>query len=383
MGAGKVATRTTAAKSSFAIGVERFSRSARAFATTAENWDRDLFLLGTPGGVVDLRTGRMRAADPADRITKLAAVAPSTNTGCPRWIKFLHEATKGDEGLIRFLKQMCGYSLTGDTREHALFFVHGDGGNGKGVFINTITKILGEYATTAAMDTFTAGYGSRHPTELASLHGARLVTASETEEGRAWAEARIKALTGGDRISARFMRQDFFEFDPRFKLIIVGNHRPTLANVDEALRRRMNFIPFTNKPKAKDRQLEAKLNEEWPGILRWMIEGCLDWQANGLVRPDVVQAATDSYFGDQDLLGQWLDECCDADPGNNHKWDRSADLFSSWRAYAEKAGEREGSAKSLSEALQKRGFVKGKGTGGVRIFRGLRLRHVQEHHLSR
>ncbi len=126
-----------------------------------------------------------------------------------------------------------------------------------------------------------------------------------------------------------------------------------------------------------------KLQGEWPGILRWMIDGCLDWQANGLVRPDAVAEATERYFGDQDLLGQWLDEACDAEPGNNHKWERSADLFASWRTYAENAGEREGSAKSLSEALQKRGFIKSRGTGGGRIFRGLRLRQAPEHHSSR
>ena len=383
VGAKKDSTKATAAKSSFALGVERFSRSARPFATTADGWDRDNFLLGTPGGTVDLHSGKLRQADAKDRITKTTAVAPAPVASCPLWLKFMHEATAGDDDLMRFLQQVCGYALTGDTREHALFFVHGDGGNGKGVFVNSVTKILGDYATTAAMDTFVSGYGSRHPTELASLHGARMVTASETEEGRAWAEARIKSLTGGDRIAARFMRQDFFEFDPRFKLLIVGNHRPTLANVDEALRRRMNFVPFVNKPRVKDRELEVKLQGEWPGILRWMIDGCLDWQANGLVRPDAVAEATERYFGDQDLLGQWLDEACDAEPGNNHKWERSADLFASWRTYAENAGEREGSAKSLSEALQKRGFIKSRGTGGGRIFRGLRLRQAPEHHSSR
>ena len=160
--------------------------------------------------------------------------------------------------LQRFLQQMAGYCLTGDISEHALFFVYGTGGNGKGVFLNTVAGILGDYAATAAMDTFTASQGDRHPTDLAMLRGARLVTAAETEEGRAWAESRIKQLTGGDPITARFMRQDFFTFQPAFKLVIVGNHKPVLRNVDEAARRRFNIIPFTRKPPKPDQAARGK-----------------------------------------------------------------------------------------------------------------------------
>ena len=146
--------------------------------------------------------------------------------------------------MMRFLQQIVGYCLTGDTREHALFFIYGPGGNGKSVFLNTVSAIIGDYATTAAMDTFVASKSDRHPTDLAGLRGARLVAASETEEGRAWAEAKIKAITGGDPISARFMRQDFFTYRPQFKLVIVGNHKPVLKNVDDAAERRFNIIPF-------------------------------------------------------------------------------------------------------------------------------------------
>lgn len=147
------------------------------------------------------------------------------------------------------------------------------------------------------MDTFTASRGGdKHPTDLAMLHGARVVTATETEEGRQWAEARIKAMTGGDPVTARFMRQDFFTYLPAFKLMIAGNHKPGLANVDEAARRRFNIVPFSHKPPKPDRELEKKLQAELPAILRWMIEGCLDWQAHGLIRPQVVIDATADYF---------------------------------------------------------------------------------------
>ena len=366
--------RYVTSKTSFAGGVERFSRSAEAFRVEAEYWDRDPFLLGTPGGTVDLRTGRLRAADPLDGITRQTAVAPAAQADCPRWRQFLDESTGGDAELQRFLQQWCGYSLTGDTREHALAFLFGLGGNGKSVFVNAVSGIAGDYHTTAAMETFTNSGGSGHPTELAMLRGARLVTASETEEGRAWAEARIKALTGGDRISARFMRQDFFTFLPAFKLMIVGNHMPALRNVDDAARRRFNLVPFTHKPAKPDRELEAKLRAEWPGILQWMIDGCLDWQDNGLVRPTSVSEATRAYFEAQDVLSQWLADECDIDIGNTYRWETSATLFEAWTRYAKEAGETSGTRKSFADAMKSRHFEVHKGTGGARTFRGIRLK---------
>jgi putative DNA primase/helicase len=291
-----------------------------------------------------------------------------------RWEKFLEETTGNDRELIRYLQQWAGYSLTGDTKEHALVFVYGGGGNGKSVFLNTISGIIGEYGIVAAMDTFTASKDTKHPTDLAMLRGARMVTASETEEGRAWAEARIKQMTGGDEISARFMPQDFFTFKPQFKLTIVGNHKPVLQNVDDAARRRFNII--TRKPATPDRELEQKLKAEWPAILRWMILGCLDWQKHGLVRPDSIVQATEEYFNDQDLFGQWLDECGDVERDNPHKWESAAELFKSWKEYAETAGERPGTTKSLA-ALVSRGFAKKRVTGGRTAYVGVRLKRLR------
>jgi putative DNA primase/helicase len=271
-------------KASTAAGVERFARADRAFAVTAEYWDKDPLLLGTPGGTVDIRDGKLRPAQQLDYITKTTLCAPAAFAECPIWRDFLGEATRGDAELIRFLQQWCGYSLTGDVREHALLFIFGPGGNGKGVFLNTVTRILGDYATVAAMETFTASKNDHHPTDLAMLRGARLVYVSETEEGRAWAENRIKALTGGDPISARFMRQDFFTYQPQFKLTIIGNHKPVLRNVDDANRRRFNLAPFVFKPETPDLQLQEKLEPEYPAILRWMLDGALDWQEPGSSR---------------------------------------------------------------------------------------------------
>ena len=337
-----------------ASGALKFAAGDRRMAVAIDEWDTDPMLIGTPGGIVDLRTGILAQGDPAQRITKLAGIAPSEKADCPMWLQFLEEATDGDKGLQRFMQQMAGYCLTGQTREHALFFIYGPGGNGKSVFLNILTALLAEYATTSAMTTFTASNIDQHPTELAMLKGARLVSVSETEDGRAWAESRIKQLTGGDKITARFMRQDFFEFTPQFKLVIVGNHQPILRNVDAAARRRFNIIPFVHTPINPDSELESKLKAELPGIMRWAIDGCLDWQANGLVRPEVVLAATDEYFESQDLFGRWFEEQCDI--SDKKAWTATKDLYASWAAYARRSGEEPGDVRRFGPMIARRGL---------------------------
>jgi putative DNA primase/helicase len=183
------------AKASTAAGVEKFAQADPRLATESEQWDRDTWLLATPGGTVDLRTGDLRPARREDLITRQAAVAPApagTATPTPMWSAFLVEATRGDQELIANLQRVAGYCLTGDVSEQALFFIYGAGGNGKGVFINTLTGVFGDYVTVSSMDTFRASRSNRHETDLAMLRGARLVTAQETEEGRAWNEVRIR-----------------------------------------------------------------------------------------------------------------------------------------------------------------------------------------------
>ena len=326
-------------------------------------------MLGTPTGTVDLRTGERVEPRKADLITKVTTVPPADGEPT-RWLQFVREATNGDEDFARFLQQILGYCLTGRTDEHALFFAYGAGKNGKSVFLNTATKIMGDYATTAAMDTFVASKGDRHPTDLARLDGARLVAASETEEGRAWAEARVKQLTGGDRIAARYMRQDFFEFTPRFKLFVVGNFQPALQNVDEATRRRFNILPFVHTPPNPDPTLEDKLASEYGQILSWMIRGAVDWCANGLSRPAIVCAATESYFTEQDLSGQWIEDRCIVREG---AMATPNELFTSWKAYASENGEEAGSQKALAGRLTKRGFRRDRTSMG-RFWRGIELR---------
>lgn len=262
-------------------------RMTRAF----DQWDTNDFELNTPAGIVNLRDGTIRAHSNDDFVTKITAVGPDNSVSIEKWLQFLDEISDGDRELVDYLQRVLGYALTGDIREHALFFAHGGGGNGKGVFFKTVTEIMGSYHRTAAIETFTVQKFARHTTELAALHGARLITASETEEGERWAEARIKQLTAGDEIEARFMRQDSFEFIPKFKLLISGNHKPALRSVDAAIRRRMNLIPFIveiEKRKTVNKSLLEELKPEWPGILAWMIEGTRHWLDNGLMPPAAV-----------------------------------------------------------------------------------------------
>jgi putative DNA primase/helicase len=354
--------------------VERLARSDRRHAATVDQWDRDPWLLNTPAGVVDLRTGTLRAAAREDYCTKITAVAPGGD--CPLWMAILARLTDGDPEYQRHLQSLCGYVLTGITREQAAFFVYGTGANSKSVFLNTFSGLMGDYARTAPIETFLASLSERHPTDLAALQGARLVTAVESEVNRHWDEAKIKVLTGGERIAARFMRQDFFEFVPEFKLILAGNHKPRLHTVDEAMRRRFNLLPFTVTIPAAERDLELadKLRQEWPGILQWAIDGCLAWQREGLKPPAVVQESTTDYLTGEDVLGLYLKDRCKVGQSCHAT---AAVLFASWRDWCARNGEYAGSQKAFSQALETRGFVRVR-SANARLFVGLELRSDDE-----
>lgn len=356
-------------KASVARGAETFAQADPEHAVTSAIWDSDPWMLGTPKGSLNLRTGKLHQPRPSDFITKLTGCNPDSREPS-LWLKFLNDATRGDADMVRYLQRIAGYCLTGLTTEHALFFIYGPGGNGKSVFLNLLVYILGDYAMNAPMDTFTSSKLNAHPTELAMMNGARMVTASETEEGRAWAEARIKALTGGDPITARFMRQDFFTYQPQFKLLFAGNHQPTLHGVDAAMRRRFNMLPFIFRPKEPDLSLEEKLRAEAPRILGWALKGCLDWQLHGLGRPPSVAAATDEYFEEQDLFGTWIEDRCETGPD---LWDLPATLFRSWSNYARDSGEDPGSMVTFSGRLKKHGCRPRK-SAGIRSYRGIRVR---------
>jgi putative DNA primase/helicase len=363
--------RARLASASCTSSVEKLARSDPRHATTTDEWDRDIWLLNTPGGVVDLRDGSLRAHARDDRMTKIATAQPRGS--CPTWLSFLDAATAGDTELQAYLARMVGYCLTGSTQEHALFFLYGTGGNGKSVFINTVASILGDYATHAPMDTFMEARGDRHPTDMAGLRGARLVCSVETEQGRRWAESRIKALTGGDPVSARFMRQDFFQFVPQFKLIVAGNHKPAIRNVDEAMKRRLHLVPFTVTiaPENRDRQLAQKLLAERDGILAWAVRGCLEWLQHGLMPPQSVVDATEEYFDSEDATGRWIAERC---VRHANAKALTIELYADFKEWAELNGEFVGSQRRFADALIARRFERWRNSVGARGFVGLGLK---------
>jgi putative DNA primase/helicase len=354
------------------------ARADARLAVSADCWDCDPWLLNCPGGTVDLRTGEMRAHRRDDLITKLCPVSPGDG-GCPLWETFLARATDGKSELQSYLQRMAGYCATGSTREQSLFFLYGTGGNGKGVFINTITAVLEPYCAVAPIEMLLDSRNSadRHPTDLAGLRGKRLVTAVEVGKGRRWQEEKLKNLTGGDRVTARFMRGDFFEFAPVFKLLIAANHRPSLRSVDEAIRRRLHLVPFvvTIPESERDHDLGEKLKAEWPGILRWIIEGCLAWQREGLNPPAVARRATAEYFGEEDTVGRWIEEHCIL--GIQHDASGKA-LFADWKLWAEAAGEYAGSQKGFGQNLEAREGIARFRTGSERKYLGIRLRTLED-----
>jgi putative DNA primase/helicase len=319
----------------------------------------------------DLHTGIGRAPDPADYITKKSGCpAAPLGTSHPVWTEFLERIAPNPE-LRAFLQRYIGYCCTGVTREHKFAFAYGTGANGKSTFTNTILGIFGDYATVADVGTFIASNHERHPTDLAKLHGYRLVVAQETEKGRRWDESKIKTLTGGDKMTARFMRQDFFDFVPKFKLWIVGNHKPRLDNVDAAMRRRLLLVPFTVQipPEERDPDLAERPKAEWPAILRWALDGCLEWQRIGLAPPKIVTEATDAYFSDQDIIQQWMEDC--TSDGGPFAFTPTSQLFASWKNWCDERNLKPGSGNALSDALDDRGFERKKGGKGVRGFRSI------------
>ena len=269
-----------------------------------------------------------------------------------------------DAAAIRFLQQWGGYNLTGDTRHQVLLFIHGPGGSGKSTAVNTIMAILGDYAVGAATSTLTAKKHEAHPEEIARLHGPRMALASETEKGSQWAESRIKQMTGGDMLTARSMYGSSFNFQPQFKLTIVGNNAPSLTGVGPDMRRRFMILPFDHPPAQKDDTLSDRLKAEWPGILSWLIRGCRDWQAKGLIRPAVLERATEAYFSEQDTFGQWLADCCDQGVGYS---DTTANLYESWSRFAYSNGADPGSKiRAFPETMGQRGFKAAKKVGASR-----------------
>jgi P4 family phage/plasmid primase-like protien len=348
------------------------SRSEPSIPILPNELDSDAWLLNCRNGTLDLRANKLAPHDPQQMITKLCAAEYDPSATCPQWLRFVGDITAGDEALQAYLQKAVGCSLTGDVREHVLFFLYGIGANGKSTFLNTIQEMMGaDYAMKAPPDLLMVKNDS-HPTERADLAGKRVVVCIEAAEGRRLAESLVKEMTGGDKVRARRMREDFWEFDPTHKIWLAANHKPSIRGTDEGIWRRIKLIPFTVVIPAgrQDRGLSTKLKAELPGILNWAVQGCLRWQADGLTEPAAVREATGQYRRQQDLLAGFLAECCIVAPDVRAQ---AATLLATYRKWS---GDDRMSQRRLGEMLTERGFDSAK-IGGLTWRIGIGLREEE------
>jgi putative DNA primase/helicase len=351
-------------------GVLDLAAALEPFAATVADLDADPYLLNVANGTLDLHTLTLRTHDPADRITKVTGAAYRADAQGPTWTAFLARVLP-DEDVRGFLARYVGLGLAGRVLEHVLAILTGTGRNGKGVFYGAVGYALGDYAKTAEPDLFMAREGA-HPTGEMDLLGVRWVVVSESDQGRRLAEATVKRLSGGDRIRARRMRQDFVEFRPSHTPALVTNHLPRVSGDDPALWARLRVVPFgvTIPADEQDPHLADKLELEADAILSWAVQGWAEYQARGLAEPDAVLRATERYQADSDALGRFLAECCILNP---HMWVTVADLFDRWTRWAAEDGTEPMGKRAFGDALDRRGHTVTRGTGGTRIRRGLGL----------
>jgi putative DNA primase/helicase len=329
-----------------------------------EDLDARPWFLNVQNGTIDLRTGRLQPHRREDLITKLAPVSYDPNATAPTFMAFL-ERVQPDEEVRAFLQRAVGYSATGDTSEQCMFINYGGGANGKTTWQEIIAAALGDYAMRAPTEMLLAKPAGGIPNDVARLKGARFVAASETEEGRRLAESRVKDLTGQDTITARYMRAEWFDFKPTHKLYLSTNHKPEIRGTDAAIWRRIRLVPWsvTIPPEEQDKRLPAKLRAELPGILAWIVRGCLEWQRVGLQPPEEVRRATGSYRAEMDVLAAFIDEeCIVAD----HASAAAKALYGAYKAWCEDNGERPESQRRFGSRLKERGFESGRMTTGAR-----------------
>jgi len=279
------------------------AQSLKRFAVKADAFDQNPMLLNVLNGTFELKTGELRPHDQRDRITKICPVEYREDALCPTWLAFLDRIFNGNADLIGFVQRAIGYSLTGSTQEQCFLLLWGEGSNGKSTMLELLRDVLGDYADNASTDALMVSSGRGTENDIAKLKGARLVTASESGEGRRLDEERVKRLTGGDTISARFLYREWFEYRPQFKLWLAVNNRPEVRGTDHAIWRRVRLIPFevVIPDDDQDKELPAKLRAEAPGILRWAVEGCLAWQKEKLNPPKAITSATTEYRSEQNL----------------------------------------------------------------------------------
>jgi putative DNA primase/helicase len=354
-------------------------------AILPDELDRDPWLLNTPAGTVDLKTGKLREHRQSDLISKITGVPYDASAKCPRWVKTLGEIFSGDLDLVGYVQRALGYSLTGVIGEHALFLCYGTGRNGKNTVLDTVLTILGDYATIANPRTFmTIGQGD-HLAMVADLMGRRFVPTDEVEEGEQLAESMVKRVTGNKLIKARFMHKNPFTFPALFKIWMVANCKPEIHGQDEGIWSRIRLIPFEVffPPEKRIKNLaDILIAEEGPGILRWLVEGCLEWQRTGLNEPTKVLDATKDYRSEQDMVGGFIGQCCDSFLDRDHllekKKENTGKLYGRYVDWCKANGEKKVMTKRrFGSDLTKRGYVD-KPSDGVHYRQGITLKDTGE-----
>lgn len=361
------------------------AKSEPGVSVQVEYLDKDAWLLTLENGTLELLTGTLRPHRPEDLITKLAPVAYDPAAPCPTWDAFLSRIMADRADLVEFVQRAVGYSLTADTSEQVLFFLFGVGANGKSTFLETIRTMLGDYALQMPADTLMARNDRSQTNDVARLRGSRFVAASEAEEGRRFAEVMVKQLTGGDVITARYLYSEHFEFKPTMKIFLAANHKPVIKGTDHGIWRRIRLVPFevTIPEQERDKQLPDKLRAEMAGILNWAVQGCIQWQHNGLGAPAAVQAATAAYRADMDIMAAFLEECCIVSP-------RAAcsvkQLYIAYVQWCEENNERPVPQRAFGSRIEERGYERyhsrvgafWKGLGVVDNVKGGPVRHSED-----
>jgi len=350
---------------------------------SADSFDCDPWLFNVLNGTIDLRTGQLRQHRREDLITRVAPVEFDPAAVPHRWIQFIDEIFDGNRALIEFVQRACGYALTGSVREQKLFFLHGGGANGKTTFLDTLMYLMGRYSRRMPPDLLFASRADMHPTGFADLRGRRLAVTPEVEFGKRLAEVAVKELTGGDLMTARHMRQDYFQFRPTHKIFMCGNHLPVIRGTDHAICirgtdhaiwRRIMLIPFTVTfpEERQDKELSARLRAEASGILNWLVEGFLEWQNKGLAEPAEVTTATGAYRSEMDILGDFINDCCTIAPDADTS---SADLNRAYKEWCSNNGDRLMSSRWLGLRLRERGLTRIQtGPKRARAWKGIGLR---------
>jgi len=348
-------------------------KSEEGIAVMPESLDEDLFFFNCQNGTIDLRIGRLLEHDRSKLQTKISPVSYNRRAKCPKWENFLSQIFNKDGDLCRYVQKCVGYSLSGSIEEQCFFILYGSGQNGKSTFLDTLRFILGDYYEAAAFTTFLKGGDDGPRADIASLRGARFVSASESEDGQRLDEPLVKSITGGDMIKCRSLYKDFFQFMPQFKIWLSTNHLPRISRGGKGMWRRVRLIPFlvTIKDEEIDRELPNKLLEEAEGILAWCVEGVKLWNREGLGLPESVKRATGKYAKNQDVVGLFIDDCCEVD---DHFHEPVGDMYKSYANWAISNGEYKLSNRRFGSILNDKGFEKVRDNFGYRQWQGIRCK---------